>query len=378
MQISSGDLHPHYRALDGLRGVAILGVFYYHVYLLQLARIRISNPLWIPMPLADFGATGVDLFFVLSGFLITGILIRARRAVNYYSAFYIRRALRLAPLYYLAVILTFGLHWIVPAAHSYPAEVQIWFWLDFSNFYGAFHPDGVQPLGHFWTLAIEEQFYLIWPWIVMRLRNLALLILTAIVIPCGLLLRLLPSLQAIDRSVQGAFLYRFTPTHSSGLFMGSAVAILLAEGLLRREHLRCLQILTPVCLGLTFVADLRLGSPRVQAARMLLLCVGYACLIAYLALARGDGRLSILLSSLPFRLAGRYSYCMYVVHLPLLQYAESHAFSFAPTRLVAAAEYLSALLLCVAIAALSWKVLEEPILSLKRHFPYRNQSPQPA
>ncbi len=147
--------------LDGLRTFAVLAVAYAH---------------WIPanyhfnLPL---GLAAVEMFFVLSGFLITGILLRCRESLAHKEGtrlsvvnnFYLRRFLRIFPLYYLVLIIIFILN--VPSAR----EAIVWTTTYLSNFYfyaqGKFSPF----IGHLWSLAVEEQFYLVWPWLIIFLPN---------------------------------------------------------------------------------------------------------------------------------------------------------------------------------------------------------------
>jgi peptidoglycan/LPS O-acetylase OafA/YrhL len=119
------------------------------------------------------GYGGVDLFFVLSGFLITGVLLDAKGAPRYFRTFYVRRALRVLPLYYATLI---ALLWIVPLAVPSLAVMaaalrmrQWWYWLHGTNILGAMHVRWSAPFytAHFWSLAIEEQFYAMWPVIVL-------------------------------------------------------------------------------------------------------------------------------------------------------------------------------------------------------------------
>src|SRR5207302_1470520 len=134
-------------ALDGLRGLAVISVFIFHstVHLIALG------------PFGYMGWLGVDLFFVLSGFLITSILLRARDAENYYKVFFARRALRILPPYYLVLIFA-----LLTTRYHYPYRIQIWFWFNLSNLITAFNPMLIPWVSHYWSLAVEEQFYLIW------------------------------------------------------------------------------------------------------------------------------------------------------------------------------------------------------------------------
>ncbi|MBI5083418.1 MAG: acyltransferase, partial [Acidobacteria bacterium] len=170
--------------LDGIRGLAILLVL-----LLHFRAPDLTHPL---KGILGLGWTGVQLFFVLSGFLITGILLDTRSCSNYFSSFWMRRTLRIFPLYFLALsvfLVAAPAVLPVPKEALPPAADQVYYWTYLNNWI----PMGeegrlVHVLGHFWSLAVEEQFYLVWPvvvWLVpprMLLRGCAvacLLILAA-------------------------------------------------------------------------------------------------------------------------------------------------------------------------------------------------------
>ena len=138
-------------------------------------------------PIFYFGWSGVDLFFVLSGFLITGILLDTKHNKGYYKTFLIRRAFRILPLYY-GVLLVFA--FVAPYSNitSWFKEYQIYFWTHTSNF--LFLQKGFfRPLGHLWSLAIEEQFYILWPLIVWALNPKQLIVFSFMLIALGVLLR---------------------------------------------------------------------------------------------------------------------------------------------------------------------------------------------
>ncbi len=370
----SGDQHAHYRALDGLRGLALLGVVYFHVaYVLG----ELPKPLHMDLPFSSFGATGVDLFFVLSGFLITNILIRARNAGNYFRAFYARRALRLAPLYYLGLTLFFMLPLVRADAPHYPFTTQIWYWLDLSNLPISLGKGLIAPLSPFWTLAIEEQFYLLWPFIVLKCSNRALLRICCAIILSGALLRSLPPVQHFDRGLTGLFCSRFTLLHWEGLFGGAAVAILIAEGRLKRSHLPLLRVSLLPLLFVSYELCRRFLHPISVAFNATSYMLLYTVMVSWLVLSGHDALGARVFRAAPLRLVGRYSYCMYVIHIQLLLWAVPAVFAHARNRMLLAGECLLYVLAITAVAALSWRFMEEPILSLKRRFAYRNR-PVPA
>src|SRR5688572_4693650 len=127
----------------------------------------------------SYGVWGVDLFFVLSGYLITGILYDTRSSERYFRSFYARRTLRIFPLYYgvlFVLFVVFPASWleaIAPGMHE-AREAQAWLWTYLTNVYLA--RDGAYSLpylSHFWSLAVEEHFYLVWPFIIYRLSRTA-------------------------------------------------------------------------------------------------------------------------------------------------------------------------------------------------------------
>ena len=249
-----------YPALDGLRCFAFLLVFGQHYFELP------------------WGSTGVDIFFVLSGFLITGILWDTRETPHRVANFYLRRTLRIFPLYYgvMALLLLCGLavHWqlssvwllwplylgnyltLLPHLQSAPALAQAAY----------VQPHGVLRgtplilyLGHFWSLCVEEQFYLVWPAVVFLCSRRALLWICAASLPICLLLRLLGSWYLPAWLVDQDVLSRTTPLRFDGLLLGGLIALLL-RGSLQRQVLRWSRLL--LFLALLIVAIWMLSTPE--------------------------------------------------------------------------------------------------------------------
>ena len=154
-------------ALDGIRGLAILMVLAHNTLRVAPEGGVLSE---VVASVSGIGWTGVTLFFVLSGFLITRGLMEEQGSPTYFRAFYLRRALRIFPLYYL--FLVFFLL-VLPALDAAPQNIvddlprQIWYWLYLSN-WTQFADLGGTGLPHLWSLAVEEQFYLLWPLLVWR------------------------------------------------------------------------------------------------------------------------------------------------------------------------------------------------------------------
>jgi peptidoglycan/LPS O-acetylase OafA/YrhL len=167
-------------ALDGLRGVAILSVMAFHFWMFGTT-VGITFAERAYNSIASKGWVGVDLFFVLSGFLITGILYDSRQDPRYYRVFYARRTVRIFPLYYASLALFFFLiPWILRSLHPVElvnvhtgATAKLFAWTYLLNWIEGLKGFSVAPLPlqHFWSLAIEEQFYLVWPFLVLTLAR---------------------------------------------------------------------------------------------------------------------------------------------------------------------------------------------------------------
>lgn len=216
-------------ALDGLRGFAILIVLVYHYFIL----LPTTSP-WLAgfvIGIASKGYVGVDLFFVLSGFLITGILYDAKGQNNYFRNFYARRFLRIFPLYYgvLLAVLGFLLALKFVAPHlwdKYPKfpgllTAMPFFWTYTTNF-GQVAGFQTSALGHFWTLAVEEQFYLVWPLVVFACSRRSLILTCVATIISALGCRLIVSHLGWGQSAN----YVLTPCQMDALAIGALVAVI--------------------------------------------------------------------------------------------------------------------------------------------------------
>src|SRR5262245_30496387 len=186
---SPPESNSHIPALDGLRGLAILLVLLVHTYYPAGGIARHQSTLdRACLHVCGLGWCGVDLFFALSGFLITGILLQAKGGEDALRNFYLRRALRIFPLYYLVVLARL---FILPGRAFDPWESTSYL-LYFSNFWRSAHL-AVTPFDNFvgptWSLAVEEQFYLLWPLLVFLLSRRSLLILCVVLLGAAPLAR---------------------------------------------------------------------------------------------------------------------------------------------------------------------------------------------
>ena len=382
--------------LDGLRGLAILLVMLYHTTHYGLARGPLERAL---VALPSVGWSGVDLFFVLSGFLITGILLRTRASSSYYRTFYARRVLRIFPLYYAVLVFFFlvvprvpafvrlGSFWNPGVAHE-----EIWYWLYLSNVDAAW--TGVwrhQALGITWSLAIEEQFYLIWPFVVRRARDHTLLWICAATALGAFLLR--AAFAAAGASPMAG--YAFTPCRLDTLATGAAIAIVAQRTGGLEALVRGARVALPAALA-SFVAAqawVRLSAPTVsgyaavtqqvlsynedpllQTVGFSLLCVVYGGLLVWVATAPAGSWRARVFEMRWLRSFGTYSYAMYLFHFFVALLAVSlfapgrYPDQFVPAQLLFWVLSIGA---TYVLARISWVLLEGPALRLKRHFPYR-------
>ena len=359
----------HIDSLDGLRGIAILLVFFYH-YLPD----NPHNPFsWI----ANLGWTGVDLFFVLSGFLITGILYDTRTSINFFKVFYARRALRLFPLYFFAVaiVLCVGLivhtpiTWKALPFYIYGANLMLPLKNgvpDFTAYFNCYH---------FWSLALEEQFYSIWPLVVFfvaKRRPLMQICAT------GILFALVFRIVLTHYSASTQILYTELPSRMDSLLVGALLALTLREPAPHtwRTRTRLYSVIAASCLILAvlllWARTLVFTSSVMTSWGYSLLASVYVCVLA-LALVPGTainrlGRNSVL------RFYGRYSYGLYVWHALLLPICTRRLPLFIrhihPLMLGEMVYSLTMLAFFTGFAYASFRFLEGPFLRLKSHFRY--------
>ena len=363
---------PPIPELDGVRGLAILLVLLFH--------FQGVRPPWVPKALTYpmvIGWSGVDLFFVLSGFLITRILIATRGSANYFAAFYARRALRILPLYLLAVFLCFRVGLPVAARHGIPIDadpaLEPWFWLHVSNWATAFGRD-VPPVSHFWSLAIEEQFYAVWPLVVLLTPARRLAGVCAAIAGSSAAARI----AAGAAGAPAEALHRLTIFRVDALAIGGFVAAVAADPDLRRrarERLRAVGVSSAALLAAALVAGRGATSPVMTSVGYTLFAIVYAVLVFAAFDATGSsGWLATRLRSPILRAFGKYSYGIYVFHYPVSLVAAG--FARKASLGASAAEATGIWLLSVGagiavsfgVALLSWNLYEKRFLAWKRAF----------
>lgn len=362
--------------LDGLRGIAIMLVMIYHMTVMKP-----SGPFdELFVGLLNLGWSGVDLFFVLSGFLITGILLNTKHQPHYFRNFWLRRALRIFPLYYAVVF--FSLVVLPEIAHPKMANFsriegnEIWYWLYLSNFSIAHaHAFRHGILDVSWSLAIEEQFYLIWPFVVLRFENATLQRICLAMLAGTLLLRLL----LVCLNVHEITIMVLTPTRLDGLATGALIALLWQKQKDLKQVLPTVRIVLPmsVLVIVLLYATGALYEGLGQATAYMFFSLLYGCVLILALTGHSNSRFSRVLNWRILRIFGKYSYAMYLFHLPLRALVRDTFYGPADFAMVFGSPWMGqvlfysiSMLLTLLMAMISWVVLEQPLLRLKRFFPY--------
>ncbi len=348
----------HVQELDGIRGIAALAVLCHHLFFTS-----INWRIW-PWParwageVSHSGQYGVDLFFVLSGFLITSLLFRERDGPYYFHNFYWKRALRILPLYFifLTALVIFD-----HSAIRYALLCAVFL----ANFARLFN---LSPDGPYWTLAIEEQFYLLWPRIIRRRTVESVSKLAVGIIVAETAIRLISAaLHHVN--------FVFTFYHCDGLAFGALLACQYRRWQLEpppvgQKHRGIFRWITvgSLVLILICVEQMRKGSIYFSSA-LLLTAMG----LLFYAVIGGAVKYSGRPLLRPFRSAplvffGNISYCLYMVHIYVINIYDAHWGPVVPGDLFhysirAIAVFLASVLICV----LSRFVIERPAQMLRRY-----------
>jgi len=354
--------------LDGFRAAAVLAVLFHHLFYGWLTPALSKIP-GVFLAFLSRGWLGVDLFFVLSGFLITGILLDSKETEHYFRNFYTRRILRIVPLYLACILL---MYFCYPDKGAY-FRLSLVYLANFAYFFRVPKPHGP---GVFWSLAIEEHFYLIWP-LVVRLLNKAWLIALILFIVLGTpILRGVCAHAGMDPGLE---IYPYSFFRFDNLALGGMLALWVRSDFYSRAGAWKLAALLfgSTCLIMLIGLPYGIADARTVAASALHFTQAgfvFAGSMA-LALAYRGSRFTSFLRSRPARITADLSYCIYLIHLTLgdLYYRLLHFLKFNDVARLGAMGSLGLRIIVVGVAsfglaALSKKYLEDPLLRLKRYF----------
>jgi peptidoglycan/LPS O-acetylase OafA/YrhL len=364
-------------SLEGIRGYAFLAVFVNHYYnytankptsLSTRILMLVENQIWFLVP----------IFFVLSGFLITRILVRTRDREGYFRVFYTRRALRILPLYYV-VIGSVTVYTLLRQRSTFHGMDLLYF-IYLQNFTGG-NIGTKFVLGHLWSLAVEEQFYLLWPLAIWFLRSerAVLKFSYALVLACTAFRFAWPWIW----KVPVGYSYIFTPSRVDGIILGAILAIHFE----RTEHWE------------RFAWAARVGIPVLLASTLLITIVkGYSfpadaitnsnylgmvyCIPAMNLIGLGFVILALTPSSFVAKACshpaickvGSLSYALYVFHDLYMNFLYEHSMfrlvRYMPETIAHAVFTLLCFCLTMGLALASYWLLEEPAMRLKEKFRY--------
>lgn len=365
-------------ALDGLRGVAILLVLLRH----SVAGAESSSKLWtLILHALRLTWSGVDLFFVLSGFLIGGILLDARHSPRYFRTFYIRRAFRILPLYYVFIGLYFARHLsshLLPGVLGDTSPLPIPF-LSFVTFthnfwmasFGWFGAWGIAPT---WSLAVEEQFYLSVPFLIRKVSTRCLyIVLGCIIVGAPALRSILPYLM-----LHGNFAnYVLTPCRADALSMGVLAAVLYRNGrfqsYIRRNAWILGSTIATTFLGIVYLATWASQQYSPPMGTWGLSCLGlfYTCVLLSIV-CKVNPIIEQALLFKPLMRLGTLAYCTYLVHPLVMQAARAllRTHSKLPSTAIWPIGGLLGIVGAIVIASVSWNLFEKRLLRYGHQFQY--------
>lgn len=371
--------------LDGIRGVAILLVLVWHYVAVQVHAVPGSMAAY-GLKLLSLTWAGVDLFFVLSGFLIGGILLENRKAPNYFKAFYIRRVCRIFPLYYLMFV-SFGiavtwqvgtrepnfswLHWL------FVDPLSLWSYATYSQNFSMADSGSWGPnwMGVTWSLAVEEQFYIVLP-LVVRFVPLALLprLLCILVVVAPIFRTALFFLHPHG----GLAGYVLLPARWDALFVGVLGAWAMQQRTTVQVLRRSILVIRSVVVAASLVVlsllatSQSIGSLGMSAGGHTVIAVLSLGLILLVLISEG-GRTQTLFRQPWLVWLGTVSYGIYLFHQPLSGFFHGTLRGQAPQIAGASDATVTLLALCstLLLAGLSWRFFERPIVVAGQRVSYQ-------
>jgi peptidoglycan/LPS O-acetylase OafA/YrhL len=359
-------LLSHYKELDGIRGIAILLVLIFHCRFAATPGTQIQLQYFL---LADMGWIGVDLFFVLSGFLITRILLDTHKDKDYFRNFYARRMLRIFPLYYSVLALVHICSRLTPTTsiESTSSLAEMSYWIHLQNWLPA--PEHTQILGGFWSLAIEEQFYFVWPLLIMfaaKYGQVEKLCLALWIFTVGF------RFWWISQGYEDA--YYITFTRLDGLVLGAFVAARVNKYGFQRLRTPALAfgILAVAVIALVRIVNGRFYGiqPMVLQYGLAALAVLFSSFVVIAVTGREEGVLRRLLRHKWLRFFGTISFGLYVYHVGVVIFLRY--INIVPNTHFWQAQimfFTIVITLSSLLAWLSFRYFEKPVMQIRPKLP---------
>jgi peptidoglycan/LPS O-acetylase OafA/YrhL len=341
------------KQLDGIRAIAALMVMFFHFF----QNLETNSKFYLGIKkISFFGQTGVSLFFVLSGFLITRILLSTREDKNYFKNFYLRRALRIFPLYYLFLIIYYFLIPLISNSQFVPFNQQIYYWIYIQNFATTFNWKSSGP-DHFWSLAVEEHFYLFWPLMVYFIQNKKIKIGILLIIVLAFISRLFFVENNID-------VFYFTLTRMDELALGALLATFEKNGELIYTKTKFFLISIIILVIPTIILWIETTGKAISLVQLFkfnLISLIYFCLIGLVVCLKNESFLNKVLRGKFFIYTGKISYGLYVYH-PLCFFMISVLLKVTYVPI----SFFLSFLLTYLIASISYYFYESYFISLKK------------
>jgi len=371
----------YYPELDGLRAIAVLLVLWWHssqwAYNITPALGAFSN---MYASISIIGALGVSLFFALSGFLISGILMDLSERKDYLKVFYIRRFFRIFPLYYLSIIVISILS--ILYIQNFNLGDRIWYYVFYLQnidrlFYGElpFEDERWLFFNHFWSLAIEEHFYIIWPLLfVWMYRNLSFSVCVCSMLCIAIISACIRYIMAVGGMWEHAQLFTFSRVDA--LILGSVLAYIMNSNMSDSimpvlKKLSCkIAPLSPVILSISVLYFSQYESIFVIYAKYMILLGGvfsFFLLVYVINVSYDKSLFQKVLCSGAFKYLSQISYGFYIFHIPILsviQYylLEHTSLGYWDNHIIL---FLLGGVITLSVASLSYYYFEKPILRLK-------------
>lgn len=371
------------KELDGLRGVAVVLVMALHIF--KRAAYFTEHPVLLAFTkFTTVGWVGVDIFFTLSGFLITSILLKSKTEEHYFKNFYVRRALRIFPLYYVAIV--FVLLFAPKVEPEFMAQlktalpIMLLYQQNWALLFKNFHI--TQYLGITWSLAIEEQFYFLWPFIVYKLNREQLVKASVWYIAVSMIVRILGTLFWPNLSQASTFFYYTSFARFEEMLFGGLLAVFLTYEGSQEKVRRYAHPLFFVSFAIFIALHLLSlpGSPHPEHSSVPLMLGGYTTaalftlgLIGVFVTHPPETILRRIFHNPVLTFLGKYSYSIYLFHMTatlilLDVFWHSGMRGWKPYVLFPITTYIASVL----IALLTWNLLEKHMLNLKKYFEYKN------
>ncbi len=351
----------HIPALDGFRGLAAILVVVFHIFEF------LSKYLF-------FGWIGLEMFFVLSGYLITDILIKTVGRKNYLRNFYMRRILRIFPLYYLCLLIFLVIFPLldIELGLKYYTDNQVWLWTYMQNWLYIFKNPSSNTLNHLWSMAVEEHFYILWPLVILLLRKpkyLLIFLFTLFALVVGL------RIWVWSKHIQDfAYFNLFAFTRIDGICVGCILAISLSinKFFIKKYLLAIVMILIALNVLFIFInREFDYSLPYLGYAGYASLAVIFG-LLAYFIILQESRLLNSFFNFRLFRFFGRISYGFYMFHWPIYLLLSPYLFSLLSSITNSwTTNFITSLITTLAgitVGWLSYKYFESFFLKMKKRY----------